>query len=394
MVRAYSIDLNTVNQLVLRKQHLTDDTRIDKIVQIARDIGGLHATEPLTPYLSLYARTRNFNKDHLDAELHIKRSLARIRYVRNTLYILPKDMVPMAFAATKQMVEKNSRGFAEFRGISPEDYEATSRSILDILRGKEMSIFEIKKALNTHLNVPAILNLMCDQGMLIRGRREKGWEDRNHKYSIFNEYLPDVDLTNIEESEARTSLIEYYIHSFGPVTINDIAWWTGLGKTEVRQAIGSNPGEMLHIEISGVKSNLMLMRSDWNILNNMGTSNVPVVNLLPRLDPYLMGYKERQCYLDSENYEMVFDRTGNATSTILVDGRVVGVWDYDKGDIPLVKTYLFEEMDESVHNRIRSEARKLGEFISGKEIQLRECDSMVPLPRRTAGGFMSPLRDC
>ena len=173
----HTIHLNAVNRLILHKQHLTDDTRIDDIVQVAKDIGGLHATDPTTPYLSLYARARNFTKEHLDAELHIKRNLAKIRCVRNTLYILPGDMIPVAFAATERMVAKNSRGFAEFRGVSPQEYERASRSIMDVLRGREMSVFEIKKALNTHLNVPAILNLMCDQGVLIRGRREKGWDD-------------------------------------------------------------------------------------------------------------------------------------------------------------------------------------------------------------------------
>jgi len=30
----------------------------------------------------------------------------------------------------------------------------------------------------------------------------------------------------------------------------------------------------------------------------------------------------------------------------------------------------------------------------GKEIQVKECDNMIPLTKRTAGGFMSPLKDC
>lgn len=394
MSNMHSIDMNTVNCLILHKQHLTDNSRIDDIVRVTKDIGGLHATDPTTPHLSLYARTYNFSKEHLDAELHIKRSMAKIRYVRNTLYILPKEMIPVAFAATKRMVEKNSRGFAEFRGVSPQEYERASRSILDIVRGREMSVFEIKRALNTHLNVPAILNLMCDQGMLIRGRREKGWEDRNHKYSLFSEYLPDVDLTSIEEDEARTSLVRHYIRSFGPVTMNDIAWWTGLGKTEARQAVESTLEQLIQVEIPGLTGDFIMLHSDRDKAENTGASNTPAVNLLPRLDPYLMGYKERQRYLSPESNEMVFDRSGNAAATILVDGRVIGVWDYEKGDIPLVKTYVFGEVEEDVHDRIRSEARKLGKFISGTEVRLRECGSMVPLPRRTAGGFMSPLRGC
>ena len=34
------------------------------------------------------------------------------------------------------------------------------------------------------------------------------------------------------------------------------------------------------------------------------------------------------------------------------------------------------------------------EFILDKEVLIKECDSMVPLTCRTAGGVMSPLKDC
>ena len=36
--------LNQVNQLVLRKQHLTKETKSNDILVIAKDIGGLHST--------------------------------------------------------------------------------------------------------------------------------------------------------------------------------------------------------------------------------------------------------------------------------------------------------------------------------------------------------------
>ena len=48
MVR--NIDLNEVNNFVLRKQHLTDDSRIDDVIRITGDIGGLHATDSVTPF--------------------------------------------------------------------------------------------------------------------------------------------------------------------------------------------------------------------------------------------------------------------------------------------------------------------------------------------------------
>jgi hypothetical protein len=34
----------------------------------------------------------------------------------------------------------------------------------------------------------------------------------------------------------------------------------------------------------------------------------------------------------------------------------------------------------------------MGRFIADKAVAIEICDQMVPLPKRNAGGFMSPLR--
>jgi len=365
---------------------LTDDSRIDDVVQIVKDVSGLHATGSKVPYLSLFARTRNFVKESLDEELYVKRNLGKIRCMRGTLYILTKEMIPIAYAATRKMNEKLSKRYAEFRGVSYEKYEEFSKSILDVLKGKEMTAAEIQKTLKTQLDVSAILYLMCDQGFVIRSRPRK--------YSLFHEYFPNMDLTKMDEREARALLVQHYLSSFGPATENDIAWWTGLGKTRVQEALNKIQKKTVRVEISNVKGNFIMLRSDENLIKTQAPSKRRTVNLLPSLDPYLMGYKKRERYLNHKHYDRVFDRSGNVTSTILLDGRVVGVWDFTEDLEPLVKLFLLEEVEGSMLKQIYLKAQKIGRFIADKEVQIRECNSMVPLTRRTAGGVMSPLKGC
>ena len=380
------ISLDQVNRLVLCKQHLAVKSRTQDIVQIVRDIGGLHATNSTTPYLSLLARIMNFKKDCLDEELYVKRSLGKIRCIRGTLYILAKEMIPMAFAATKKMVEILSRRYAEFQGVPYEKYEEVSKSILKILEGREMSASEIKKALRIQLNVSSILNLLCDQGLLARSQPRR--------YSLFCEYFPDVDLAKMDETEAITQLVRYYLTAFGPVTESDITWWTGLNKAGVQKALSNIQEQTVKVEISGLSGNFIMLRSDESLVRTQAFSQEQTINLLPSLDPYLMGYKERKRYLDHEHYCEVFDRSGNATSAILIDGRVAGVWDFTENSKPSVKLLLFEEIGADVLDKIYSEAQRVGEFMAGKEVQIKECRSMVPLTHRTAGGVMSPLKGC
>jgi uncharacterized protein YcaQ len=52
------------------------------------------------PYLSLFARVPGFSRDMLDEEMYVRKSLVRIRCMRNAMHILPRDMLPAAFVAT------------------------------------------------------------------------------------------------------------------------------------------------------------------------------------------------------------------------------------------------------------------------------------------------------
>lgn len=388
------ITLSQANHFVLRKQHLTDESRSEDVVQIVRDVGGLHATSSKTPYLSLFSRMRKFSREILDEELYKKRNLGKIRYIRKTVFILPKETISAAFVATRSLVEPTSEQYSKFLGISEKQYETISRRIMKILEGRGMTTKECKKELGTALNISPIVNLMCDKGLLIRGEPQGGWKSNIHTYYLFREYFPDVDLKAIDEGEARRLVVEQYLASFGPATGNDVAWWTGFPKGQIRQIITGLQDKVSSIRIPDTEAEYLVLSSDRSSLIHMKTPKNPVINMLPGLDPYLMGYKDRERYLSSKYYNYVFDRSGNTTSTILVNGEVIGIWDFADKHEPLIKLFLFEGVKESLLKDIHFAAKKIGEFIAYREVQTKECDCMVPLTQRTAGSVMSPLRDC
>lgn len=384
--------LEKVNQFVLRKQHLTDDSKSNKIAQVVKDLIGLHATGPTTPYLSLLARTRNFQKEFLEEELYIKRTLGKIRCMRKTVHILPKEMIPVAFSATRKSVELASEKYSQYLGVTREEYERTARQILRVLKGKVMDTSEIKQSLKTECNISPIVNLMCDQGLLIRGKPAKSWKSNIHSYHLFEDYFPSLDLNAIDEATAKELLVRNYISSFGPVTENDVVWWPGFLKGEVKQILKNLEDQITQLEVSGLDKSFLMFNSDICSLD--ASRNGDTVNLLPSLDPYLMGYKDRERYLDSEYCDNVFDRSGNATSTILLNGKVIGIWDVAEKPEPTIKFLLFHDVEKAVLSDIHLIAKRTGKFILDKAVQIKRCDSMIPLTRRTAGGFMTPLKNC
>jgi hypothetical protein len=307
--------------------------------------------------------------------------MGRIRCVRKTVYIFTVEFMPVAYAATKKVMGLNSVNYCKHMGVTEQDYKALSKKALESLKAKPMTAPQVRKAIGTDLHVSSVLNLMCDQGLLARGK-PAGWRSNQHTYYPFSDYYPGVRLDSVPEDEAVVELVRRYLSAFGPVTENDIAWWTGLNKGDVRAALRE-----LEMETS-IEDGMVMFRADHGLLKAMRAGE-RAVNLLPSLDPYIMGYKDRARFLDKEHYGFVFDRSGNATSTIVVDGRIAGVWDLDGQH---VKLFLFNEVKKDTLVKICWKARDVGRFVIGGECEAVVCESMTPLADRTAGAVMSPLR--
>ncbi len=98
------IDPEKINQFVLYKQHLVKDSKEDSksLVEVVKDICGLHAQVASTPYLSLWNRIDNFQKEDLSKELYDRRTLIKIWGVRATLHVIPADHVVEYYQATKR----------------------------------------------------------------------------------------------------------------------------------------------------------------------------------------------------------------------------------------------------------------------------------------------------
>ncbi|UCE35881.1 MAG: winged helix DNA-binding domain-containing protein [Thermoplasmata archaeon] len=388
------INEGKINSFCLKKQHLTDDSKINDIVKITKDIGGLHATSSATTYLSLFVRTNKFQRDYLNKELYVKRNLGKVRYVRGTIYVLPKDKIPFAYSAIRSYIYPLSCKYAEYHGISDGDYRRISKQILKALDRKAMTAKEIKKAAGIKSKISQILNLMCDDGQLIRAKPKGEWKSNLHTYCRMDQYFPGLELFTLDESEAKKQVILQYINSFGPVTLNDITWWTKFHKTKIRAILPDIEDEIIQVKVTENNEPHYILTTQKKALQSTRVKKKPMVNLLPTLDTYIMGYKDRERYIDLEYYDYVFDRSGNGVSSIFIDGKIHGVWDFAEKPEPIVKLFYFKDVKKVHEKQIQSKAKNIGKFIAGCEVGIRKCKHMAPLSKRTAGGFMSPLKDC
>jgi hypothetical protein len=378
---------------MLHRQRLHPDSPGSDVLSVTEDIVALHATESLSPYLSLRARVPSFEKQDLDDLLEKDKLLGKVRFVRKTMHVLPRPHLPLAFAAVKNLLIPRAEVWLAHLGLTSKEYDDLSGRIEGLLAGEGKTAKELKAEMDPGLPVSPVINMMCDEGRLVRGLTRTGWKSNLHVYHSWARYFPDVDLQGVTESEARTWAIRRYLEVFGPVTRKDIAWWTRFPGRDVSGILNGLAPELRECEVPGLGSGLLIPKAQYERMSSVPPLDGPVVNLLPLLDPLLMGYKERGRLLEPEYAPFVIDRTGNTTSVILVDGRVKGVWDYKVMKDPEIKFHWFEKPAAVVRKQAEELARDRGRFLSDREVDVRTCARMRPLAERTAGGFMSPLKE-
>jgi hypothetical protein len=378
----------------MHKQHLSLDSKTDDILQITKDIIGLHGTVPATSHLSLLARTKQYTREILTNALYVDKVLAKIKCFRRTLFILPEDLVPMVFAATKSLSQISPNQYRKYLGLSEEEYTTMAKTITTLLWGRHLTASEMKKELSATESLSRIINQMCDQGLLVRGMPKTGWKSNLHYYQLFNDLYPNINLSAYEEDNAIGLLIMLYIESYGPVSVTDITWWSGIKKTVVRQHLNRLEEWIVHTGISGMDGDFLMSRSEYEKHSSFIPPKDVTINLLPMLDPYVMGYKDRERYLDTKDYHYIFDRSGNAAPTILLNGQIIGVWDVSPSQQNIIKILLFcKDVPQQVIKQINRSASDIGNFISDQEVEIQHCEKMLSLHERTAGGFMTPLRN-
>ena len=314
--------------------------------------------------------------------------------MRKTLFIHTKKILPIAYSATRKIIEQYYGRFLENYEISEKEYQIYTEQILNILNENELPTSEIKKRLDDYKKTSQLLGLMCDQGILIRGTPVKGWKDRRNNYTLFQNYFPDINLKKYNETDALNVLLNKYLTTYGPSTENDISWWCGTGKRKVRETLDNFKEDIEIVNIKGIKHEYLIFKPDIKFIENISPFKEKLLVFLPMLDPYIMGYKDRERYIDKKHYDYAFDRSGNATSTILLNGTIIGVWESIEKPDSMIKVFIFEEVDEEVKKLIKIRVSELGKFIHEKDVKLKECDKMEPLTNRTAGNFITPLKNC
>ena len=372
------------NRLAVR-HHLAPSNRAANSQVAARSLVGLHASDPASIYLAAYARVDGFTITALERATYDERTLVKLMGMRRTMFLLPHDLVAVVQAACSNEVAATMRRrlvkdidaggltsnatawlasvfdetSAHLHEAGPTTGVALSKAVP---RLREKLTYAPGKTYGGEVSLTTrVLTLMAIEGVLVRGRPNGAWTSSQHRWCLGEPIEP------IPPARAQATLVRAWLRSFGPATIADVVWWTGLGLGTVKRAIAAVGAVEVELHdgpglVLGDDLELTIVPDPW-------------CALLPSLDPTTMGWKQRAWYLGT-HASRLFDRNGNAGPTIWWNGRIVGGWAVRRDGE--VRHQLLDDIGADGRRAVQTEVERLRQWLDGTLVTPR---FPVPLDR-------------
>ncbi len=150
-------------------------------------------------------------------------------------------------------------------------------------------------------------------------------------------------------------LVARYLAAFGPARVADVCQWSGLPAAPVRAALERLGDRLRRFRDARGRELVDLRRAPIP----PATTPAPP-RLLAMWDSMLLAYDERDRVLPDEYRKVVIDKRGDVAQTILVDGRVAGIWRVDGRRVHLEP---FVPLPRSVRGEVAAEAARVEAFL-------------------------------
>jgi hypothetical protein len=149
------------------------------------------------------------------------------------------------------------------------------------------------------------------------------------KFAHRSHWLPDLQWDPPTFQEADIELARRFLHTFGPSTVREYAYWRGITQTRAKAGIEGLGAEVVQV-VCG-KGELLILRDDIGELSETPPPRAMwPVKLLYRFDPFLLGHKDKSWLVDMKFYDRVWIAAGHINGTILAGGKLQGTWNYKR----------------------------------------------------------------
>ncbi len=365
------------------RHRLADGAMASGPVEVARSLVAVHSTDPSSVYLAMLARMTAGGLQAVERALYQDKTLIRLLGMRRTVFVAALDIAPLIQAACSRAVAARERrkllSWLAESGVGDDvdgwlaEVEQSALGALAV-RG-EATAAELAAddpRLQTRLLLARgtssegrasvssrVLFLLAAQGQVVRARPRGSWTSHQYRWAPLALWYPQ-GLTGWETETAEIELARHWLRAYGPATADDLRWWAGWTKTQVRRIL--TVLQPVEVDLDGVAG--MMLADDTEPAPDVP----PWAALLPGLDSTPMGWRHRDWFL-GEHGPRLFDRAGNVGPTLWWGGRVVGGWAQD-GDGEIVCRFL-EDAGSDAIDAAHAAAARMAAALDGVRLTAR-----------------------
>ena len=344
-----SLTWDEVRARRLARSHLHERAPANRLVEVVRDVCGIHAQVMGSAELQLAARVEGITQGDVRAVLWEQRELVKTWTSRGTLHLHPSDELTLWTAARRAVV-----GEADYVVEELERVDEVVAAIGDALKGHRVTREELADAVAArveaapreelesgwgyYLGDAAIADQLCfgpPQGQRVTFVHPSDWLGPQRTWA---------------PREALREVARRYAAAYGPVSDRQFReWFTSRSFTPAAA------------------------RELWASLDLPEPEPVeprPSVRLLPEYDVYVMGFRERDELVPPEVRTQVAAHgkgryEGPAgTPFLLVHGRCAGIWSRKKGAKKVELTVVpARKLSRSEKAGVDAEAERIGRFL-------------------------------
>ena len=346
------LTLQELNRATLARQMLLERESLS-VPEAVERLAGLQAQVPNPPYIGLWSRLRDFNREDL-TRLMEEREIVRAVMMRSTLHLVTAED-HNRFRQTIQPALTRALGAFFGKRAKELDVEKLVEAARPFIEEKPRSTGELRSLLSEvepGEDPDAMAYAVWTYLPLVQVPPAGTWGSGSRAaYTAAESWL------GAERTEDLRELLFRYLAAFGPATVMDFQTWSGM--TGLKKMVEEFKGDLRAFRDEEDKELLDLPNAP------LPPPETPTpVRFVPEYDNLILSHSDRRRVIADEHRKKVFLSAARVRATILVNGFVRGTWKIEKskGTAKLL-IEPFEPLSEQIQEDLREEGERLLQFV-------------------------------
>ncbi|HPF49267.1 MAG TPA: winged helix DNA-binding domain-containing protein [Caldisericia bacterium] len=290
---------------------------------MCRGLCGVQAQVLGAAKLQIAARCPGVTKEQIDAAISREKSIIKTYGMRGTLHLFALDDVRLFSSAFRESIKKSNFNWALWNQFEADDANKIGERIRELLKDGAKTRDEMADELKDVIDRKYILDpwgtffrFQCLLGHLCYGDN-KG---TNTTFTLLHDWVDCPDF--VDEVEAQNELARRYLKVNAPATPQDLRYWLGIKVSSAKKIL-----ERIKPELVEIKPNTYVLGEDLDYFMSLEFDTEHVA-LLPFFDAYMLSHADKSEMLEKAYYKRVYKQAGWVAPVVLVNGKVIGTWQY------------------------------------------------------------------